>query len=227
MLSLEEIKKGFENRDYLERMDFIDEYDFDDDYLGYYKSFIIENDKITNPLYLSDLIDLSAYLGLFNKILYQRYRSYLFEKRHTVVKLATLDYMINCPHFYTDKSIEHKLNKYVESKIFRILKNQVYINLMSYSTLNRRSYLKKLKESLTTTSDWKSIYRTLVKIDSIPILKMYKIELFDHIKKLNEQQNYGDGVKKLLTSLHHGENSKKIIGGLPSKFATIFLKPLF
>src|SRR3954470_21418701 len=103
-----EIKQLFQNKSYLVRGEFINEYDFDDDYYEYYRQFILNAKGVRDHLYLSDLIDLSGWLGIYDEPLQARWFSYLFKPNHYVVKLAVLDYFKFCEKKKNGMSYEKK-----------------------------------------------------------------------------------------------------------------------
>lgn len=196
-----EIKEKFENKSHIYRSDFIDEYDFDDDYKEYYKTFILRiNGNIKNYNYLSDLIDLSAYLSFFDDEIYNKWVKYLFEKKHLVVKIAVLDYLMDSDTFYQDISLFNKLKIYLQSKIPMILRNQILLNLISFNDLNNETYILLLKKSILKTKDWRSIYRICRVINNNNRLNHLKISIFPMIKMLNEKYNFSSDIDKMIVS---------------------------
>jgi hypothetical protein len=201
MRNIEQIKADFEHTSYDHRIDFIDSYDFNDNFIEYYKSFIASASNIKDPLYLSELIDLARWLNLFEPILYKRYFAYLFQKRHYLVKLASLDYLLDAKQFYADPTSERKICRFLETRVQRILRNQAYLNLLALNTANNNDYLKRLKKSLNETSDWRSVYRVTNTIASVSKLAQYRDQLYTFIKNLNEMKGFGKGVNQKLNHL--------------------------
>lgn len=198
-MNFEEVKSNFENRSYEHRVDFINDYHFNDEFILYYKNFIIKNTKIKDRFYLSELIDLSRYLGFFDYVFYERFSSYVFEKRHFLIKLSSLDYMIDCKYFYEDKKIEGRLNNILERNIRKILRVQILINLLC---LNPRSdLLNALKLLISEIEDWRIVYRVLNQFSGIDKLKSFRSEVFELIKDINEGNKFGNGVSNKLDEL--------------------------
>ena len=121
MRSLNEIKSLFEHKSYLVRGEFINDYDFDDDHFEYYHKFILNAKGISNHLYLSDLIDLSGYLGIKDKVLQRRWFSYLFQPKHYVVILAVLDYFARFENNGLGNAYEKKLKSLLKSRQLHIV----------------------------------------------------------------------------------------------------------
>ncbi len=199
MRSLDEIKASFQHKNYGLRSDFIEEYDFQDNYRDYYHDFILKQDQIKNPIYLSDLIDLAAALEFQDETLIKRYRMYLLNRQHYIVKLAVLDYFFEIPDIMKVYSkYEEELNKLLKGKLFAVLRNQILINLIKIaSDQNRDYYLTLLYNSLKQMHDWRSIYRTLL-FCSYDELKKEKDNVFRLIQKLHEEKDFGQGVENLL-----------------------------
>ncbi|WP_018342097.1 hypothetical protein [Cytophaga aurantiaca] len=199
-MKLDEIILKFENRSYDVRMDFIEEYDFKDNYRDYYHNFILQALNIKNHLYLSDLIDLAAWLKFYDKKLYDRYFSYLFESRHYVVKLAALDYLL-------DSSLERKGNQVVYEKMmlklistnnYKVIYNQVLMNLIALHNKNEGKYIEMLLVSIEKTNDWRSIYRIINIVHTMKTFSKNKKKVIGFIKGLAEKNEYPEGVIKLL-----------------------------
>ncbi|HEY3402435.1 MAG TPA: hypothetical protein VGK59_03550 [Ohtaekwangia sp.] len=206
MKTLEEIKFHFENRSFFERMQFIDDYDFDDPFIEYYKDFIHKAVDVKHHLYLSDLIDLARQLKIFDHDLYKRYFGYLFQKRHGIVKLSCLDYMIACPFFYQDEHAEKRLKKLLNNSLRAIIQNQVYLALIALGTRNTEFYYKKFCESLASTKDWRSLHRVLNKVSTAKKLKPYNSRVHEYLKNLSDQQDLGPGISERLAK-HFEANS--------------------
>jgi|GEM_PF-4823844 len=195
-MTLEDIRKNFEHRDYAHRVDFIDAYDFRDEHGAYYKTFIINATDVRDPLYLSELIDLAAWLSIFDIVLYQRYFDYLFDKRHYLVKLAALDYLIDCPAFYKDRKGEGRLVQFVKETRQPVVRNQAYLNLICLRPGS--IYLNQLKASLEKTTDWRSIYRTINVIQNTRELTWCKKEMMSFLATLHDEKQFGAGVSEIL-----------------------------
>jgi hypothetical protein len=195
---LEEIKLLFENKNYAVRSDFINEYDFNDEYLSYYRKFICNAKNIRNHLYLSDLIDLSGWLNIYDKEVRDRWFSYLFEDRHYIIKLAVLDYFKFCPMKLLVPSYEKKLNLLLLRRLSSILRNQILFNLVCLNSEKVSDYIGKFKSSLAATKDWRSIYRTLNNIKEVGIEKSHKSIICNHIVELSSKRDFGESARKLL-----------------------------
>lgn len=198
MKNLEEIRAMFEHKKYDVRSDFIDEYDFNDKYLEYYRNFIIDNVEVVDNLYLSDLIDLAGWLNIYDIQLRERWFSFLFKKKHYIVKLSVLDYFKFCPKKLLPPLYEFELNNLLKDRTLAIIRNQIYFNLICLNSKKNETYIKGLKKSLDRTNDWRSIYRTLKNIKELKVKKSYKLALCDYIKVLVSKNDFGDGVEQLL-----------------------------
>ena len=201
MKSLEEIKKHFEHKDINHRSDFINDYDFDDKYIEYYKSFILNAKDVKNHLYLSDLIDLAGWLGIYDKELYLRYIDYLLNKQHYIIKLAVLDYLMRSDVFYDDINIEEILSDFIKKNKVKILKIQALLNLILLSKDKKNNYTNELLHSLSKMRDWKILYRIINRLNQEEVDNELKILIFDCIKKTIENGDFDIEEKKSLKSL--------------------------
>ena len=201
MKTLKEIKNHFEHKDYFYRVEFIEEYDFHDDYRDYYEDFLLRETKIRDAIYLSELIDLAAWLKIFHTDLYSRYVKYLFEKRPTIVKLAVLDYLIDCPLFYNDDSIEEILVDFFKTTKLLIVKKQTLLCLLALKTDNSKFYYESLKSIILKTEDWRGVYRLLNNIKRKKQFKPYQEDLLVYIQKQHNKKQFGEGVERLLEEL--------------------------
>lgn len=199
MKSLNEIKALFENKDYGIRSDFINDYDFKDEFREYYLHFILKSKHVKDHLYLSDLIDLSSWMKFYDIKIRKRWFSYLFEKKHFIVKLAVLDYFKYSKEELLFGNYEQKLNTLLKGKLPSILRNQILLNLICLNSSSGNKYLSMLLESLSKTKDWRSIYRTLINLNEIGRLKKHKKLIINHIKGLLLTKNFGEDVEKLLS----------------------------
>ena len=172
--TLDEIKQLFENKSYLIRSEFINDYEFDDDYYEYYRQFILNAKSIRNHLYLSDLIDLSGWLGIYDEALQIRWFSYLFKRNHYVVKLAVLDYF----KFFEKKKAgipyEKKLKALLKERLLQIVRAQVLFNLICLNTKESMRLVDDLNAMLSKTNDWRIYYRILNNIKEVRINNKYK-----------------------------------------------------
>lgn len=201
MKTLEEIKVLFENKSYDVRGDFINEYDFKDEYLDYYRQFIINAKDIKDRFYLSDLIDLAGSLNLYEKELRDRYYSYLFEKRHYLIKLAVLDYFKYCKKDLLSNSYEKDLNLILSRTTLNVLKCQIIFNLICINSEKKEFYIERLKQSLTNSNDWRASYRILMNIQYVKIEKTDKLIIYNHIADLAGKRDLGEGTEILLKEL--------------------------
>jgi hypothetical protein len=174
MKSLKEIKHLFENKSFLIRGEFINDYDFDDDYYEYYRKFILNVKGIYNHLYLSDLIDLSGWLGIYDKVLQVRWFSYLFESKHYIIKLAVLDYFKYCEKKKIGKLYEKKLKILLGNRLLQIVRAQVLFNLICLDSKESGSYIKELISLLSHVNDWRIYYRILNNLKEVEINDKYK-----------------------------------------------------
>jgi hypothetical protein len=171
---LDEIKQLFENKSYLIRGEFINDYDFDDDYHEYYRQFILNAKSIRNHLYLSDLIDLSGWLGLYDEALQIRWFSYLFKPNHYVVKLAVLDYFKYCEKKKAGLSYEKKLKALLKERLLQIVRAQVLFNLIRLNTKESMEFVDDLNALLSRTNDWRIYYRIMNNLKEVRINNKYK-----------------------------------------------------
>lgn len=200
MKSLNEIKLLFENKSYLIRSEFINEYDFDDDYYEYYRKHILGAKRIYNHLYLSDLIDLSGWLDIYDKKLQARWFSFLFSHKHYVVKLAVLDYFKFCKKKKLGKLYEKKLKDLLENRLLQIVRVQVLFNLICLNTKDSGNYVNEMTSFLSHSSDWRVYYRILNNLKEIEINAKYKAAICN---QLIEIANEGKLDKEILDMLRH------------------------
>ncbi|MBL7813767.1 MAG: hypothetical protein JNL70_02090 [Saprospiraceae bacterium] len=201
-LSLEEVKKYFEHKNYFIRGDFIDEYDFEDDYIDYYKNFIFSfnyNKKSFN--YVSDIIDLAAYFELFDEDLYIKYKGMLSGSFHFVIKLSIINYIEHRFSVVSDFSLEAFFLQMLNRKNHVLVKNQILVSL--FFLTKKEQYFNLLLLSLNKTDDWRSIYRTLNHFVHYPIEKEPLRILLDNIRNKHSEKNFGKGVTDLLLQLEH------------------------
>lgn len=197
MKDLNQIKFHFEHPSFAHRVDFIDEYDFQDNYFDYYLAFLKDMRDVKDHLYLSELIDLAAYLDIYDEELYERYVNYLHVKQHYIVKLAVLDYLMDCEIFYNKKDSEQRMLQALDKSHFFIVKNQILTNLVALSNSNEK-YIQLLVDSLDKTKDWRSIYRVISKFINHSKLSKSKILILNKCKNLHKKKNFGEGVDELL-----------------------------
>ncbi len=204
MKSLEEIKKKFEHKEINYRSDFINDYDFDDEHIEYYKSFILDTKDIKNHLYLSDLIDLAGWLGIYDRELYLRYVDYLLTKQHYVVKLAVLDYLMRSDVYYDDIDIEKILFNFIQKNKIEILGIQAMLNLILLNSKNKKTYIDMLIYSLLNTKDWKVLYRVINKLNQEEIDIESKTTIFNYIFYLIKNGSFDTEERKSLLVLSGG-----------------------
>ncbi|MBL7815338.1 MAG: hypothetical protein JNL70_10015 [Saprospiraceae bacterium] len=199
-LSLQEVKKLFENKDYFIRGNFINEYDFNDDYIDYYKNFILNfNYNKRNFNYVSNIIDLASYFKIFDDNLCLKFKKMLNENYHLVIKLSIIVYLENRCLAINDPSLENLFLQILNKKIDIVLKNQILISL--FIVTKNEKYFNLLLASLDRTDDWRSVYRTLDYFINYPIEKELLRVLVDNVKKKHREKNFGEGVTKLLSQL--------------------------
>ena len=185
--SLNEIKHLFENKSYLIRGEFINEYDFNDDYFEYYRKFIIDSKELSDHLYLSDLIDLSGWLGIYDEELQHRWFSYLFDRKHYVVKLAVLNYFIYCKEIKLGNLYEEKLKNLLSDRLLQIVRAQILFNLFSLNAKESELYVDQLIYLLSHTNDWRIYYRILSNIKEVEIEDNYKKAICSEFASLANQ----------------------------------------
>jgi hypothetical protein len=201
MKNLSEIQYFFEHKDFDVRSDFINDYDFSDRYQSYYRNFI-EKTKVKDPLYLSDLIDLSAWLGFYNIEIREKWFACLFKPQHYTVKLAALDYFKVCKKALLPSGYEDKLLNILSSgRVGKLLQNQILINLICLNSRRQILYTNTLIDSLSRTKDWRSIYRTLINLKELDCLARHKAVILSHIRRLHKERNFGAGVQILLRKI--------------------------
>ena len=196
-LSIKEIKKQFEHKDYFTRTVFIEQYHFKDAHSDYYRDFIINfNYKIKNFNYVSDMIDLANDLSIYDDVLYFNYLKYFQEKFHVVVKLSILRYAIDRNDEILDVDLEKKLVTILDKRIHIILKNQLLCSL--YKLTEKEYYFNLLIESLNKTNDSRSFFRILSNEKNIPNDLEKRQILLTKIKLIHEKKNLGKGMTELL-----------------------------
>lgn len=208
MRKLEEIKLLFEHKNYAVRSDFIDEYNFKDKYLEYYRQFILNAKNVKDHMYLSDLIDLSGWLNIYDKELRDRWFSYLFANQHYLVKLAVLDYFKYSKAEFIGSSYEKKLSQLLGKKMFLILRSQILFNLICLNTKKCDLYIEALKKVLTNTVDWKIVHRTLTNIKGVKIRKKSRLKICSHIKSLAQKRTFVERTENLLREVCEAVNCK-------------------
>ena len=201
-MTMEEIKKQFENKSFFIRCQFIETYNFQDKYFNYYKEYIINFSYKTKYYnYISDLIDLASDLEIYDDILYEKYLSFLCEKFHPVVKLSVISYCIFRYEKYPDIDIEQKLLKGINKQRSIIVKNQIFFSLLNLIKSKEEYYLDLLLKSLETTTEWRSIYRILYSIKNNTVLSKIDKILIAKIENLHNERKFGQGITELLEQL--------------------------
>lgn len=159
--TIEEIKFFFENKSIQKRKDFIEEYHFDDDYLPYYQNFMINNEVDRDTWYLIGLIELSEDLKIDDERLIDKYINYLSNKRNVYIKLTILDYLMSLSLLANKKTeIEIHLKKQLKTKN-NLLKNQLYLNLISLQTSSCGKYKELFFQNLSNTEEEVSLIRVI------------------------------------------------------------------
>ena len=169
MMSFNEIKKFFEHKSYLVRSEFINDYDFEDDYLTYYYNFIVRSTTIKNHLYLSDLIDLSGWLGFYDKNLQRRWMQLLVCPNHFVVRLAVLDYFKHCSIEQLPSNYERRLAELLDVRLQKIVRMQILFNLIYQGKRNRDIYLLKIRKLFKSCTDSRIYMRMLNNLRHLPV----------------------------------------------------------
>lgn len=192
-MKLDKIISHFEHKSFEHRIDFIDNYSFKDNFSDYYYDFILNLDFDKNHLYISELIDLSGFLLFFDDMFLKKVNNFLLKSPHYIVKLSILDYFLAyvfyCKTHKKDVnySLMYSLEKLLELRQRKIVKNQIYINLMFLFPNKIDFFFKKLLSSLKTTFDYRSyirIFNILIEYsDFLLIDNKYKIELINLSKK--------------------------------------------
>jgi len=198
MKKLEEIKMLFENRNYSVRSDFINEYDFNDDYYEYYHQFLLNTEFIKDRFYLSDLIDLTGWLNIYDVKIMKRYYSYLFKQNHYLVKLAVLDYFKYCSEDLLFANYEQDLNGMLQERLSSILRSQVLINLLILNTKDGPQYLKSLISLFEHNNDWKVIHRLLNNLKEVQLRLEYSSSICKELIKKSQTVELGTSTKSLL-----------------------------
>ncbi|NML38406.1 hypothetical protein HHL17_14455 [Chitinophaga sp. G-6-1-13] len=197
MKKLEEIKILFENRSYSVRSDFINDYDFNDDYYEYYHQFLLNAESIKDRFYLSDLIDLTGWLDIYDMKIMERYYSYLFSQNHYLIKLAVLDYFKYCNKDLPFPSYEKDLNAILQERLPSILRCQVLINLLILDTKDAPQYIKSLISLLEHNNDWKVIHRLLNNLKEVQLRLEYSSCICKELVKKSQIVELGASTKSL------------------------------
>ena len=178
--SFEEIKCLFENRSYFVRWQFLNEYHFNDNYHDYYVDFICKNALfLKNDNYLSDLVCFTIDFNIFDSVIIDIWYQILKESTSAIVVLSILDYFNLCALAKLPKDYASTLLAMADKHRRRLLKNQVYINLLLLNEADEK-YKNLLTESLNKTKDYRSILRV---ISTLTIFHSRKIvrEIKNHI----------------------------------------------
>jgi hypothetical protein len=201
-MEFNEIKEKFENKNYLIRHKFIEEYNFKDDFLDYYKQFIKQNiNQIKDKVYLSDLIDFSSYLELFEDDIFDKIVTLLFEKRHLVVKLSAVLYLEDAFDEGKKEQVLEVFDNLLKTRIPRFLRNQILISLLQLDISNKIEIRELLSQSLIKTNNVNSIYRILNLINDFNISNSERKTIIHEIAKLHKKKDFGKGVNALLMAL--------------------------
>jgi hypothetical protein len=196
-LTLEQIKKQFEHRDFFYRSQFITEYDFNDAHLAYYQSFLNGfNYKSKRHYYVSDLINLATDLALFEDVLCQKYLDLLNQNCHLVIKLSVIDYVSERHKTLGNTPIEAYLLPHLKPQMSNILRNKILISLLVAT--NKTDYFDFLMSSLLSTKNARSFYKTLANDDLFSIKPNYQRGILTVIASRHKSKQFGEGVTELL-----------------------------
>jgi hypothetical protein len=203
-MDFQTIRKKFEAKEYFARMDFIDNYDFKDDYHEYYRKFIFDAIlKVKDGLYLSDLIELANHLDFFDMEMCVRIQNLLFQKQALVVKICVIDYLeMWLRHSNDFNAFESLFKPLLLTKLHELLRNQILLNLLKYSNLEKEYYFEQLISSIEKTEDWRSIHRTLDCLNH-QVSPHFSSRLVQIVRNLHEQKDFGEGVTQLLERLEN------------------------
>jgi len=200
-LAFNDIKKEFEHKDYDQRDNFISNYNFKDNYLNYYHHFIINNDKIKNPIYLSTLINLATYLKFYDHTLYTRFFAYLFSTHDMLVKDAVFDYLKKSDKFFKDKGSEERLLNFIHFYAPRLRKLRDVLGLMAYQLLiELKVFEKKYEEAdmyfhlycnlIENTKEPITLIRARQEAHRELLLLKYKQRIYYLVKKVNVKKEF-------------------------------------
>jgi hypothetical protein len=200
-MELKAVKIKFENRNFWVRSEFIDNYDFNDAYLSYYKSFIKTNllkFGKHRDLYVSDLVDLSSYLELFDDDIFTEMSDLLSQKRGLIVKSSVILYMEDRYENFPDIKIIEIFDNILKNKNARLLKNQVLLSFIKCCPLRKDELLKQLILSIKKTKDWRSVHKILFNLNMYIVDENHREMVVDTIRKSAKKNDFGEGVQQLI-----------------------------
>ncbi|WP_157963102.1 hypothetical protein [Chitinophaga deserti] len=202
MYELQNVKAQFEHKSYAVRSDFIDEYDFNDDHHQYYRDFILNKSQhIKDHIYLSDLIDLSGWLNIYEVELQLRWFQLLNEKVHYVIKLAVLDYFKYCDKDVVFDGYGEQLWMLLKKRQLPIVKNQILYNLLLLDSIYAEAAVVDLIASLNSTNDWRSFYRVLSNLEDVPVDENTKSKICRSIYAISKQRDLREGTMEMLKKI--------------------------
>lgn len=179
-----EITAQFENRSYFVRSQFLEHYHFKDSYIDYYIDFIVQNAlSIKNDNYLSDLVCFTIEFKLFDSRIIDTWYLLLKKSSSVVVKICILDYFNFCPRQKLPVQYVETLSQMTIGNLRKIVKNQLFFNLIAFDERNEKFKILLFK-SLKTTKDTRSIIRTISCLNRLSSKKLI-LEIKEHIKNLN------------------------------------------
>ncbi|RFS18650.1 hypothetical protein DVR12_27445 [Chitinophaga silvatica] len=201
MKTLEEVKKLFENKSYLIRSEFINDYDFEDDYFEYYHHFLLNVKSIRDKFYLSDLIDLTGWLNIYDLNIRKRYYELLFQKSNYLVKLAVLDYFKYCEKNLLPKGYVKDLNLLYSHRQPEILRSQILFNLIICKQEIDSLYIECLSNLIEKTKDWKILHRLLSNLNEIRLNKKVHEIICGNLVKKADTFAFEGRTRELLKSI--------------------------
>jgi hypothetical protein len=198
-----EIKKRFEDKNYLYRSLFIDEYDFKDDYKDYYYEFICNHvNKVKRANYLSDLIDLANRFDFFDAKMSEKIDNLLMEKQALVVQLSIIAYLEErYLHLNDYDGYVQTFTSFLSKRLSRLLRNDILLSLLEFAPEGKEQHFSALIKSLKLTKDWRSVYKTLNGLDKRDIDDFYVKKIINVVTELHLRNDFGKGVDNLLASL--------------------------
>ncbi len=205
-LSLESIKSQFEHKSFSVRSDFIQDYDFKDSFRDYYLAFIRKAVvNVKTPLYLSDLIDLSSYLGIEDSTIVQIYADYCLNHKSLLVRISCMDYFIESNIYYQEELelTQALLMRLSHTDLSFLEKNMILLMLLARE--DSGEYLNMFCSSLQKTDDWRSFHRTLLVCLRCSKLIKYHGKIAETISSADTSILSAD-ILSMLDDLKNGKN---------------------
>ncbi len=201
------IKELFTKGSFQDRIDFISNNVFDIDETNYLTKVIIDTKSSSNEWYLIALIDLASKMHIVDKCLLDRYLRYLIEPNSFYLKLTVLDYITDTYELYKHHNISYySVRQILDKRQERLItKNQALLNLILLYPAEKKDFMKKLKDNLPNTNDYRSHIRIYNNILDTKLIDYLSTTYINELIIISESMDLGKGVVDVIYKL------KKII----------------